>query len=106
MRRGEIFRVRMPRDAWGHEQQGVRYAVVVQEAALELSTVLVAPTSTKARPGSFRPEIVVGGKRTRVLVEQVGVVDRGRLGRSAGSLAHEEMEEVDGALRLVLGLAR
>jgi mRNA interferase MazF len=95
----------MSRDAWGHEQEGVRYAVVVQATHLELSTVLVAPTSTKAGPTSFRPEVVVDGAPTRVLVEQVGVVDPGRLGDPAGVLTPDERESVDRALRLVLGLA-
>jgi mRNA interferase MazF len=106
MNRGEVFRVRMPRDAWGHEQRGTRYAVVVQESALELSTVLVVPTSTRARTTSFRPEVSLGGAPTRVLAEQVGVVDRGRLGRPAGQLTPAELESVDRALELVLGLAR
>lgn len=106
MTRGEVFRVRMPRDARGHDQRGARYAVVVQATALELSTVLVAPTSTRARPTSFRPDVVLSGKRTCVLAEQVGVVDRGRLGRSAGRLTSEELEAVDRALETVLGLAR
>lgn len=96
----------MPRDAWGHEQRGARYAVVVQATALELSTVLVAPTSTRARPTSFRPDVILGRTHTRVLAEQVGVVDRGRLGRSAGRLNSEELEAVDRALETVLGLAR
>lgn len=95
----------MPRDTWGHEQQGVRYAVVVQSTHLELSTVLVAPTSTSARPATFRPEVEVGGTQTRVLVEQVGVVDPGRLGDSAGMLTSDEQRSVDRALRVVLGLA-
>ena len=106
MKRGDVFRVRMPRDARGHEQRGVRYAVVVQETALELSTVLVVPTSTRAQPASFRPEVVLGGARTRVLAEQVGVVDRGRLGRPAGELSAQELGDVDRALELVLGLGR
>lgn len=95
----------MPRDAWGHEQRGARYAVVVQATNLELSTVLVAPTSTAARPTSFRPEIVVEGVPTRVLVEQVGVVDPDRLGEPAGVLTTDERESIDRALTLVLGLS-
>ena len=94
----------MPRDAWGQEQRGARYAVVVQATHLELSTVLVAPTSTAARPTSFRPEIVVDGVPTRVLIEQVGVVDPDRLGAAAGVLTTDERESVDRALKLVLGL--
>ena len=103
---GEVFRIRVPRDAWGHEQRGPRYAVVVQSSVLELSTVFVAPTSASARGTLFRPEVLLGGKRTRVLVEQVRVVDRGRLGRPAGQLTPAELEAVDRALETVLCLAR
>ena len=64
----------------GHEQQGRRFGVVVQsDAFLPRSVVLVAPTSTSAKPASFRPEIQIGGTSTRVLVEQVGAVDVNRL---------------------------
>lgn len=106
MRRGEIFKVRAPRGAVGHEQKGARFAIVVQASDLELSTVVVAPTSTRALAASFRPEVTVAGKRTRVLVEQLGGVDRSRLVDSAGVLTWEELAEVDRALESVLGLAR
>jgi mRNA-degrading endonuclease toxin of MazEF toxin-antitoxin module len=49
---------------------------------------------------------VLGGTRTRVLAEQVGAVDRGRLGRSVAQLTWDEMGALDGALETVLGLAR
>ena len=105
MIRGEIFRLPPPRAPRGHEQRGVRYAVVVQaDEFLHLSTTLVAPTSASARPASFRPAIVVGGGETRVLVEQTTVVDPQRLGRSAGRLDAGELHAVDEALALVLGL--
>ena len=42
-----------PRGARGSEQQGSRYAVIVQSDDLMLSTVLVAPTSRSAPPRSF-----------------------------------------------------
>ncbi|GLZ34931.1 putative toxin [Lentzea sp. NBRC 105346] len=102
--RGEIYRLRAPRDAKGHEQRGARYAVVVQSDLLPLSTWLVAPTSTSARAASFRPEIELDGQPTRVLVEQTTAVDPQRLGELAGRLALHEMNEIDAALRVVLGL--
>jgi mRNA interferase MazF len=64
---------------------GSRYAVVVQSDQLPLSTWLVAPTSTSARPASFRPEIDIASQTTRVL-------------------SLEELRRVDAALRLVLNL--
>jgi mRNA interferase MazF len=105
MVRGEIFRLPVPRETRGREQRGARYAVIVQaDEFLDLSTTLVAPTSTRARSASFRPTITVGGQETRVLVEQTTVVDPQRLGRSAGRLAAHELRAVDEALSLVLGL--
>jgi mRNA interferase MazF len=105
MVRGELFRLPAPRGARGREQRGARYAVVVQaDEFLELGTVLVAPTSTTARPASFRPAMTVEGHTTRVLVEQTTVVDPQRLGRSAGRLEASELRAVDEALLLVLGL--
>jgi len=94
-----------PRAARGHEQRGARYAVIVQaDEFLDLSTVLVSPTSASARPATFRPTITLDGHETRVLVEQTTVVDPERLGRSAGRLDSEELRAVDEALALVLGL--
>lgn len=102
--RGEVYRLRAPQDTRGREQHGPRYAVVVQSDVLLLSTRLVAPTSTSARPASFRPEIEINGRRTRVLVEQTAAVDPQRLGECVGMLALHELTEIEGALRTVLDL--
>ncbi|HEX7525027.1 MAG TPA: type II toxin-antitoxin system PemK/MazF family toxin [Gaiellaceae bacterium] len=105
MVRGEVFRLRMPRDARGSEQRGSRYAVVVQaDELLALSTVLVAPTSASAPPRSFRPMIELDGAETRVLVEQTTAVSPERLGESIGRLSAGELRDLDAALTLVLGL--
>jgi mRNA interferase MazF len=102
--RGDVHRVRLPARR-GREQHGPRYAVIVQaEELLGLSTVIVAPTSTRAAPATFRPEIDLDGVATRVLVEQLRAVDVERLGEHAGRLAPEEQRAVDGALELILGL--
>ena len=105
MVRGEIFRLPAPKYARGHEQRGARYAVVVQsDEFLDLSTTLVAPTSSSALPATFRPAIDLRGDETRVLIEQVTVVDPQRLGRSAGRLDADELRAVDEALGLILAL--
>ena len=104
MRRGEVYRFRIPKGV-GHEQHGERYGVVVQaDELLPRSVVLVAPTSMSARPASFRPEVTVAGRDTRVLVEQLGAVDVERLGKRVGLLTASEMWSVDEALITVLGL--
>jgi mRNA interferase MazF len=104
VRRGDVFALKLPTGT-GHEQHGRRFGVVVQsDALLPRSVVLVAPTSTSAKPASFRPEIDIRGTTTRVLVEQLGAVDVTRLGELAGHLSPEEMWGVDHALHAVLDL--
>lgn len=102
--RGDVHELRAPRKARGHEQRGARLAVVVQSDLLPLSTWLVAPTSTSAKPTSFRPQIDVGGTATSVLVEQTAAIDPERLGHLVGHLSHQEMLAIDDALRTVLHL--
>ena len=102
--RGDVYALRASRHARGREQDGARYAVVVQSDALPLSTCLAAPTSTSARPASFRPPIELGGLTTRVLAEQTAAVDPRRFGKQLGHLSFDELRRVDAALRLVLQL--
>jgi len=102
--RGDVRRLKAPREPRGHEQSGARFAVVVQSDLLPLSTLLVAPTSTSAKPATFRPEVEILGQTTRVLVEQTVAVDPSRLGEPAGRLSHFEMQQVEASLRIVMGL--
>jgi mRNA interferase MazF len=98
---GDIHEIRMPRGQ-GHEQQGRRFGVVVQaNELLPRSVVLIAPTSCSARLASFRPEIDILGEHTKVLVEQVGAVDAGRLGDLVGRVTPEEQWGIDEALLTV-----
>src|SRR5215468_12076086 len=102
--RGDIHEFR-PLRGTGHEQRGRRYAVIVQaNELLPRSVVLVAPTSLSAKPASFRPEIELLGETTRVLVEQVGAIDAGRLGQLVGKVSPEQQWGIDEALMTVLGL--
>jgi mRNA interferase MazF len=78
--------------------------IVQSDSAAWLGTVIVAPTSTSAQPAEFRPTVTVRGRSTRVLLDQLKSVDRGRLGGSSGHLAATELRDVDDALCLVLGL--
>ncbi len=104
MLRGDIYEFR-PSRGTGHEQRGRRYGVIVQaDEFLPRSVVLVAPTSLSARSASFRPEIELLGATTRVLVEQVGAVDAGRLGDLVGRVSPDQQWGIDEALTTVLGL--
>ena len=52
--RGDVHQITAPRGAQGHEQDGLRPAVVIQSADLPLSTAVVAPTTNGRMPRSFR----------------------------------------------------
>ncbi|MDT7716213.1 MAG: mRNA interferase MazF [Pseudonocardiales bacterium] len=66
---------------------------------------IVAPTSTGRRSASFRPEIEVEGTKTRVMIEQLAVIDpQTRFGEFAGRLNGAEMQAVSAALLTVLAL--
>ena len=102
--RGSVCSVRLGRTA-GREQSGRRCAVIVQSDDLGLlNTLVVIPTSTSARPATFRPEIIVEGRSTRVLCEQIRTIDAQRLGASVGMLSAAELRAVEDALELVLEL--
>ena len=106
--RGGVYGLAANRSARGHEQQGRRFAIVVQATSLEhLSTWLVVPTSTSARPFSFRPavELPGGAGETLALCDALSAVDpQVRLGKSIGILPLATMREIDGALALLLEL--
>jgi mRNA interferase MazF len=100
--RGEVYR--LPARGKGHEQQGRRYAVVLQPDWLTLSTWIVAFTSTSARETSFRPSVAITDQQTLVMCDQLAAVDLDRLNEPIGFLTLEEMQRVDEALSLVLDL--
>ena len=103
--RGDIFELRPNPQAKGHEQQGRRYAVVLQSDTLPLSTVVAAPTTTGSWGTSFHPEIEFSGQSSRVLIEHMICVDPShRFGRKVGRISPAERDEIDRAVKLVLGL--
>lgn len=102
--RGDVYRLRAPRNIRGSEQRGARFAVVIQSDDLPLSTLLVAPTSRSAVPRVFRPTIVVADEETQVLVEQTTAVAPDRLGELVGHVGRHELGEIETALRLTFGL--
>jgi len=102
--RGAICGVRLGRSS-GHEQSARRYAIIIQSDDLWLlNTVVVVPTSSSARSATFRPEVVVLGRRTRALCEQIRTIDAQRVEGVVGMLSASELIGVEDALQLVLEL--
>jgi mRNA interferase MazF len=51
-----------------------------------LPRVIVAPITSKGQPLGCRPEVVLGGKQGRVLLDQLRSVDKSRLAGKMGEL--------------------
>ena len=100
--RGEVYR--LPARGGGHKQQGRRFAVVLQPDWLNLSTWIVAFTSTSARPTTFRPTVMIADQETLVMCDQLATIDLRRLAEAVGFLSLEEMQRVDQSLTLILDL--
>ena len=104
--RGDVHRL-TAHDARGHEQHGPRFAVVVLASRFDhLSTWLVVPTSTRARPFAFRPTIEIPGHgETLALCDALTAVDpQARLGELVGYLQLEAVQRIDYALSGLLDL--
>jgi mRNA interferase MazF len=102
--RGDVHQIKLP-DKRGHVQQGRRYAVIIQaDDLLNLSTVVICPTSRSAFPASFHPEITILDRPTQVLCEMAGAIDARALGKQVTHLPHDELRGVEDALLLVLDL--
>jgi mRNA interferase MazF len=79
--------------------------VVLQSDDLNLSTVIVAPTSTSAHPYVFRPEVTVRDEQTRLMLDQLRAIDVEKaIGERVGRLSPHEMSEVNRLLRAVLDI--
>jgi len=102
--RGAVYRVDLgaPR---GHEQGGRRYGLVLSPSEMNWSVATIVPTSTSARPATFRPELVIDGQQTLLLVDQIRTVDTAYLvGDPIDYLNHDELTTVEQAVIHYLGL--
>lgn len=108
IRRGDVFNVNFGTRK-GHEQEGIRPAIVVQnDLYCDLSTLWVIPTSTSVRRDiDFHVPVTIGGKRTYALVEQLTTVDKERRIKPENylvRLSQQDMEAIDQMMRIFGGL--
>lgn len=78
--------------------------MIVQSDRLQLSTVLVAPTSVHARPARHRVLIDVEDVQTQVLTEQIHAIDIDQLGPLVARLSPEAMSDIRAAMAWTLEL--
>ncbi|GIG23018.1 hypothetical protein Cch01nite_37420 [Cellulomonas chitinilytica] len=105
--RGDVYRLKAG-STRGHEQAGPRFAVVVLASRFDhLSTWLVVPTSPRANPYVFRPQVTVPGHgETLALCDALTAVDpQARLGDTVGFLSLADLGAIDRALAGLLDLS-
>jgi mRNA interferase MazF len=69
--------------------------------------VTVIPTSTSAQVSVFRPEVVIAGRDTRILVDQIRTIDVACVvGELVDYLSRDDMAHVEHSLSRYLGLLR
>ncbi|NUQ87155.1 MAG: type II toxin-antitoxin system PemK/MazF family toxin [Glycomyces artemisiae] len=89
----------------GHEQRGRRLGLVLSSQHERWSTITIVPTSTSAQRSAFRPEAIVAGRPTRLLVDQIRTIDAQYVvGDLVDFLNREDMEQVEYAVVRYLGL--
>lgn len=104
------YRLRADRTARGHEQAGPRSGVVLTAWRFaHLKRWLVAPTTRRVDrwDSLVIPSVDWGDGPSQVLLDATQSVDpEHRLGEQVGHLTLSELQEVDQALALLLGLPR
>ncbi|MDI6743773.1 MAG: type II toxin-antitoxin system PemK/MazF family toxin [Thermodesulfovibrionales bacterium] len=107
---GDIYLVEIPTSG-GHEQQGVRPAIVVQTAENieKVPTVLIVPFTTQIRAANFPFTFVVEPDSTNnltstsiALVFQLRAIDKKRIKSKIGSLNPADMQILKQKLENIL----
>jgi mRNA interferase MazF len=89
------------------EIQNTRRAEAYGSAVMTWSTLTVLPTSTSAQASVFRPEVVIAGRDTKVLIDQIRTIDVSYVaGDLVDYLSHDDMSQVEHSLSRYFGLLR
>ena len=103
MKRGEIYYINNE-NAVGCEQRGIRPAVIVgNDVGNKYSPVLLVVYFTLQHKKALPTHVYVRGYGT-ALCEQIFTIDRTRLLQKKGECTESDMERINKALRISLGM--
>jgi mRNA interferase MazF len=108
MHRGEVWWVDFE-PALGTEIRKTRPAVIVSNdsANRNLARVVVVPvTSNTGRQYLGEALVTVGGQSNKAMADQITTADKARLKSQLGALSSADMQAVEDAIKIHLGLRR
>jgi mRNA interferase MazF len=111
MQDGDVYFVEIPLSG-GHEQAGLRPAIIVQASGLEkLPTVLIIPLTSKLKGADFpftfliEPDQINNLDVTSVaLVFQLRAIDKRRLKNKIGQIGREKVVILKKMLKDIMGI--
>jgi mRNA interferase MazF len=107
MIRGAIYPVDLGEAKRGREQRCRRLGLVISIEQSAWSTVTIIPTSTSAQASVFRPELVIAGRDTKVLIDQIRTIDVSYVtGEIVDYLTRDDMAQVEHGISRYFGLLR
>ena len=107
MIRGAVYPVDLGDAKRGREQRGRRLGLVISIEQNAWSVVTIIPTSTSAQASVFRPEVVIAGQQTKILINQVRTIDVSYVtGELIDYLSQDDMTQVEHSLSRYFGLLR
>ena len=107
--RGEIYYAKLPGTV-GSEQNGERPVLIIQNNTGNFysSTTIVAAITSKLK-SNMPTHVYLNNKclpiNSLALLEQLRTIDKRRLSKYLGKLSKEEMETIDTALAISVGLS-
>ena len=108
MRRGEVWWVEFDPSV-GTEIRKTRPAVIVSNDAanINLARVVVVPmTSNTGRLYPGEAVVSVDGQSSKAMADQIMAADKARLKSQLGTVSKADMQSVEDAIRVHLGLAK
>ncbi len=107
MIRGAVYPVDLGDAKRGHEQRGRRLGLVISIEQNAWSVVTIIPASSSAQASVFRPEVVIAGRETKILIDQVRTIDISYVtGELIDYLSQDDMAQVEHSLSRYFGLLR
>lgn len=111
VRRGEIFYVNLEKGI-GSEQGGIRPVVIIQNETGNIysPTVIIAAITSQQHKKNIPTHVNINSeeyglnKDSVILLEQIRTIDKSRLKEKIGRLSKKDMEKIDKALLISLGL--